>query len=147
MPTAGKILLAEDNPDDQALIIRGLKKAKISNEIVVANDGVEAIEHLEGRGTHEGTQPDVPVLALLDIKMPRLGGLDVLKRMREADRTKRIPVVILTSSDEQQDIAASYALHANSFVRKPIDFAEFAEAVAKVGIYWLLLNLAPPPDR
>ncbi len=139
------ILLAEDSADDQALILRSLKKKNISNPVFVANDGVEALDYLFGTGTRADDGPIRPSVVLLDMKMPRLGGLDVLERIRKEPATCNIPVVILTSSDEEQDMLRSYDLGANSYVRKPIDFAEFAEAVGKLGLYWVLLN-EPAPE-
>lgn len=144
--TMRPILLAEDDADDQTLILRSLKKSNITNPVVIANDGVEALDHLFGTGPCAEGGPLRPSVVLLDMKMPRLGGLDVLERIREAPETKHIPVVILTSSDEEQDMLRSYDLGANSYVRKPVDFNEFAEAVGKLGLYWVLLN-EPPPDR
>ncbi len=142
-----KILLVEDNPDDEALTIRGLRKNNIRNEIVVAHDGVEALEHLFGTGVHAGRDVrEQPAIVLLDLKLPKLGGLEVLERIRADNRTKLLPVVILTSSKEEQDLVASYSLGANSYVRKPVDFIQFAEAVRQLGLYWLLLN-EPPPQR
>lgn len=141
--TLRPILLAEDSADDQLLIQRSLKKSNITNPILVANDGVEALEYLFGneRG------PVRPAVVLLDMKMPRLNGLDVLERIREHPETRHIPVVILTSSDEEQDMLRSYDLGANSYVRKPVDFGEFAGAVGKLGLYWVLLNEPPPEPR
>ncbi len=141
------ILLAEDNPDDVELTIRGFKKNNIENEIVVAKDGVEALDFLFGTGEHAGRDTSVmPVVVLLDLKMPKLDGLEVLKRMRSDERTKRIPVVVLTTSDEEKDRAKSYALGANSYVRKPVDYSEFSEAVKQLGLYWILLNEPPPSE-
>jgi two-component system response regulator len=135
------ILLVEDNPDDERLTIRALKKQNIENEIIVAHDGVEAIDYLFGQGKYEGRNLDkMPQVVLLDLKLPRLNGLDVLKRIRADERTHSIPVVVLTTSNEERDIVESYHLGANSYVRKPVDFAEFVEAVKTLGMYWLLLN-------
>lgn len=133
----GKILLVEDNADDEKLTLRAFRKNNITNDIVVARDGAEAIEYLVG--AHH--QPFV--LVLLDLKLPKLPGLEVLRRMRADARTKLTPVVILTSSQEESDIAASYELRANSYVRKPVDFHAFVDAAAKLGMYWLMLNEAP----
>ena len=135
------ILLVEDNPDDQVLLKRAMKKNHLANEIVVANDGVEALDYLFGRGTFEGRDTSAqPELVLLDLKLPKMDGHDVLRAMRDDPRTKYIPVVVLTSSDEEADMIRSYDLGANSFVQKPIDFEEFVEAAAKLGLYWLVLN-------
>jgi CheY-like chemotaxis protein len=137
------ILLAEDSTDDQLLIQRSLKKSNITNPILIANDGVEALDFLFGTGVRAEDGPIRPALVLLDMKMPRLNGLDVLERIRKEPATKHIPVVILTSSDEEQDVLHSYDLGANSYVRKPVDFSEFADAVGKLGLYWVLLNEFP----
>ena len=138
------ILLAEDSPDDQILMLRALKKKNITNPVVIASDGVEALDYLLGTGSRAGQEPLRPAVVLLDMKMPKLGGLDVLERMRREPSLKHIPVVILTSSDEEQDKLNSYSLGANSYVRKPVDFNDFAEAVGKLGMYWILVNEAPP---
>ena len=140
------ILLVEDNSDDQFLIQRSLKKNNITNPILVANDGVEALDYLFATGPHTGGEPLRPAVILLDVQMPRLNGLDVLARIRSEPLTKMLPVVILTSSDEEQDMLRSYDLGVNSYVCKPIDFNEFSEAVGRLGLYWVLLN-EPPPDR
>jgi two-component system response regulator len=134
------ILLVEDNPNDQILIKRAFSKRNIDNPVHVANDGAEALEILFGTGAYVQDGPLVPAVVLLDLKMPKVDGLEVLARMKSDDRTRQIPVVILTTSDEQSDIVRSYDLGVNSFVRKPIDFAEFAECVAHLGLYWLLVN-------
>lgn len=135
------ILLVEDNPDDQALLMRAMKKNNIANEIVIANDGVEALDYLFGRGKFAGRDMSVnPELVLLDLKLPKVGGFEVLQALRADDRTKYIPVVVLTSSGEDEDMIKSYDLGANSFVQKPVDFEEFVEAAAKLGLYWLVLN-------
>jgi two-component system response regulator len=141
------ILLAEDSADDQTLILRSLKKHNITNPVLIANDGVEALDYLFGTGARADEDPLRPAVVLLDMKMPRLNGLDVLERIRKEPATKHIPVVILTSSDEEQDKLRSYDLGANSYVRKPVDFNEFAEAVGKLGLYWVLLNEPPPETR
>lgn len=142
------VLLVEDNPDDEALTLRALKKNGIRNEIIVARDGVEALDFLFGSGLHEGRDTSVmPELILLDLKLPKLDGLEVLKRMRENPLTKLLPVVILTSSREQSDMIHGYSLGANSYVRKPVDFVEFTEAVRQLGLYWFIINEAPPPGR
>lgn len=135
------ILLVEDNPDDELLTIRALKKNKVGNEIVVARDGVEALDFLMGTGTYSDRNINqVPELILLDLKLPKVNGLEVLKRLRAESHTKYVPVVILTSSSEEQDIINSYDLGANSFVQKPVDFDEFLEAARQLGVYWLLIN-------
>ena len=143
------ILLIEDNPDDEALTLRALKKNNILNEVVVARDGAEALDYLFCRGVYEGRDRDkTPELILLDLKLPKVDGLEVLKQLRENDMTRRLPVVILTSSNEQRDILAGYDLGANSYIRKPVDFTQFTEAVRQLGIYWLVLNVSPsqPPQ-
>jgi len=138
------ILLVEDDPDDVELTLRGLRKNNILNKVVVKRDGVEALEYL--MPAEKGAVPRLPAVVLLDLKLPRVDGLEVLKRIRSDERTKLLPVVILTSSKEEQDLIASYTLGANSFVRKPVDFVRFADAVRQLGLYWLLLN-EPPPER
>ena len=140
------ILLVEDNPDDEALTLRALKKSNVVNEVVVARDGVEALDYLFGTGAHEGRDTGgMPQVVLLDLKLPRVDGLEVLRRMRADERTRLLPVVVLTTSNEQRDIVESYRLGANSYILKPVDFVQFAEAVRQLGLYWLLLNVAPPP--
>jgi two-component system response regulator len=139
------ILLVEDNADDVELTLRAFRKSKILNEIVVVRDGVEALDYLFGTGMHAGRDPKTnPEVILLDLKLPKIGGLDVLRRLRAEERTRRIPVVVLTSSNEERDILTSYDLGANSFVRKPVDFAQFVEAARQLGLYWLVTNEAPP---
>ncbi len=139
------ILLVEDNPDDEALTVRALRKNNISNDVVVARDGAEALDYLFATGAHAGRDPSVmPEVVLLDLKLPKLDGLEVLRRLRADGRTKRLPVVILTSSNEEKDVVAGYDLGANSYIRKPVDFAQFTEAVRQLGLYWLVLNEAPP---
>jgi CheY-like chemotaxis protein len=141
------ILLVEDNPDDEALTLRALKKNNIRNEVVVAHDGVEALDYLFGTGVHDGRDLRVmPQLVLLDLKLPRMDGLEVLQRMRADPRTRLLPVVILTSSREERDVLNGYSLGANSYVRKPVDFGQFTEAARQLGLYWLILN-EPPPRR
>jgi two-component system, response regulator len=142
------ILLVEDNPDDEALTLRALRKNNIKNEVVIARDGVEALDFLFGTGTHQNRDLSVmPQVTLLDLKLPRVDGLEVLKRMRADPRTRLLPVVILTSSNEERDRIGGYDLGANSYVRKPVDFAEFIEAVRHLGLYWLILNQPPPGGR
>lgn len=142
------ILLVEDNPDDEALTLRALRKNNIFNEVVVAHDGVEALDYLFGSGAHQGRDTRVlPQVALLDLKLPKVDGLEVLRRLRADPRTKLLPIVILTSSNEEQDRATGYGLGANSYVRKPVDFGQFTEAVRQLGLYWLLLNEAPPAGK
>lgn len=143
--TNGSILLIEDNPDDQKLTIRALKKNKITNEIIVAEDGAEALEYLFGTGQYadRNTQKP-PALVLLDLKLPKVDGLSVLARLRADARTKTVPVVVLTSSKEEQDLVRSYELGANSYVQKPVDFLAFVEAARQLGVYWLILNEQPP---
>ncbi len=138
------ILLVEDNPDDVKLTLRALKKSNILNTVTVVSDGVEALAYLFGTGAYEGRDTsDMPQLILLDLNMPRLGGIEVLQRMRADERTRLIPVVVLTTSTEDADKIESYSLGANSYVRKPVDFDQFARAVQQLGLYWLVLNEAP----
>jgi CheY-like chemotaxis protein len=142
------ILLVEDNPDDEKLTLRALHKNKISNEVVVAHDGVEALDYLLGGGSDARNHAnDLPQVVLLDLKLPKLDGLEVLRRLRAHERTKHLPVVILTSSNEEQDLIAGYSLGANSYVRKPVDFSQFLEAARQLGLYWLVLNEPLPPGR
>ena len=139
------ILLVEDNPDDELLTLRALKKNGVLNEVVVARDGVEALDYLFASGTHSGRDTGVmPQLILLDLKLPRVDGLEVLKRLRSDERTRLLPVVILTSSKEQQDMLDGYGLGANSYIRKPVNFEQFVKAVEQLKLYWLVLNEAPP---
>lgn len=141
------ILLVEDNRDDVELTVMALKESNITNPVVVARNGVEALDYLFGTGTHAGRNPaDQPVVVLLDIKLPLLNGIDVLRRMRGDERTKRTPVVMLTSSDERSDIAATYDLGANSYVRKPVEFDGFVTAARQLGLYWTVLNEPPEPS-
>jgi DNA-binding response OmpR family regulator len=136
------ILLVEDDPDHEALAIRALRKANVANEIHVARDGAEAIAYMEGiiAGTNA-----MPQLVLLDLKLPKVEGLEVLRAIRSATKTSILPVVVPTSSDEERDIVASYRLGVNSYIRKPVNFTDFAEATRQLGMYWLLLNQCPPP--
>ena len=133
------ILLVEDNPDDEALTRRALQRNNVKNELIVARDGQEALDYLLGGGR-------LPHLILLDLKLPKIDGLEVLRRLRADERTRLLPVVVLTSSNEERDLVSSYRLGANSYVRKPVDFNEFSEAARQLGLYWLLLN-EPPPQR
>ncbi|HOV62600.1 MAG TPA: response regulator [Spirochaetia bacterium] len=142
------ILLVEDNPDDVDLTLRALKKANVLNEVVVVRDGVEALDYLFGTGSYKDRDLSImPTVILLDLKLPKVDGLEVLRRLRSDERTKFLPVVILTSSKEEQDMLNSYKLAANSYVRKPIDFVQFTEAVRQLELYWLLLNEPPPMKR
>src|SRR6266545_5323083 len=139
------LLLVEDNPDDETLTLRAFAKNNISNEVVVAHDGVEALDYLFGTGAYEGRDVRIqPQLILLDLKLPKLDGLEVLRRLRADERTKLLPVVVLTSSKEDEDRIESYRLGANSYIRKPVDFLQFIEAVRQLGLYWLVLNEAAP---
>ncbi len=141
------MLLVEDNPDDEALTLRALKKNNILNEVRVARDGVEALDCLLGSSGRSGRLPlDHLAVVLLDLKLPKVDGLEVLRRLRADPRTKRMPVVILTSSKEERDLIGAYDLGANSYVQKPVDFTDFADAIRQLGLYWLLTN-APPPMR
>lgn len=141
------ILLVEDNPDDVDLTIRALEKNKILNKVVTACDGVEALDYLFGAGKYAGRDTSVlPELVLLDLKLPKVDGIDVLKKLRSNELTELLPVVILTSSKEEQDIINSYKFGANSYIRKPVDFNQFMEAVRQLGLYWLVLN-EPPPKK
>ena len=138
------ILLVEDNPDDVQLTLRALKKSKIMNEVVVAQDGVEALDYLFGTGKYAGRDTNAkPQVVLLDLKMPKMDGLEVLQRIRKDERTRILPVVVLTTSSEDRDRVESYKLGANSYIRKPVDFNQFADAVQQLGLYWLVLNEAP----
>jgi len=139
------ILLVEDNPDDEALTLRALKRNNILNEVVVARDGAEALDYLFAQEAYsERDASKLPEVVLLDLKLPKLDGLEVLRRIRNDPLTRRLAVVILTSSNEERDIVAGYDLGANSYIRKPVDFNQFMEAVRQLGIYWLVLNVSPP---
>jgi two-component system response regulator len=142
----GKILLVEDNPDDVALTLRALKSNNITNDVVIAEDGAKALDYLFGADGGTGPQGP-PAVVLLDLKLPKVNGLEVLRRIRSDDRTKLLPVVILTSSDEERDVIDGYSLGANSYVRKPVDFVEFTQAAKQLGLYWLLMNRPPPAPR
>lgn len=147
MSRNGIILLVEDNPDDVELTLRAFDRSKVANRIVVVRDGQEALDYLFATGTHAARDADaMPEVVLLDLKLPKVDGLEVLQRMRADALTRRLPVVVLTSSNEEQDKLRSYDLGANSFVRKPVDFAQFIEAARQLGLYWLVVN-EPPPAR
>lgn len=137
------ILLVEDDPDHEALAVRALKKSNVVNQILVAHDGEEAIQMLHG----ESGLAELPQVVLLDLKLPKVDGLEVLQRIRDHERTKRLPVVVLTSSDEERDLARSYQLGVNSYIRKPVSFADFTEATRQLGMYWLVLNECPPVPK
>ena len=139
------ILLVEDNPDDELLTLRALRKNNVLNKVVVARDAVEALDYLFGTGGHSGRDTAImPQLILLDLKLPKIDGLEVLKRLRADERTRLLPVVILTSSREEQDMLDGYGLGANSYVRKPVNFEQFVQAIEQLKLYWLILNEAPP---
>ena len=143
-----KILLVEDNPNDIELTKRALQKSNILNELIVAEDGVEGLKYFFGEDGNDGCSvEDLPVVVLLDINLPRVNGLDVLRRLRTHEKTKLLPVIILTSSNEGKDIITSYNLGANSFVRKPVKFSEFAEAIRLLGLYWLVINQSAPNGK
>jgi CheY-like chemotaxis protein len=138
------ILLVEDNADDEALTLRALKKSKVANKIEVVRDGAEALDFLFCKGSYSGRDPsDLPQVILLDLKLPKVDGLEVLRRIRADDRTHMLPVVILTSSREEQDLVNAYSSGANSYVRKPVDFSQFVDAIGQLGLYWLVLNEVP----
>ena len=142
------ILLVEDNPDDEALTLRALKKHNIGNKVFVVRDGAEALEFLFCTGAYADRDPnDIPQVTLLDLKLPKVDGLEVLRRLRADNRTRLLPIVILTSSNEERDLIEGYKNGANSYVRKPVDFNEFLEAVRELGLYWLVLNHAPPREK
>lgn len=139
------VLLVEDNDDDIELALRAFRIHHLANEVLVAKDGIEALDFLHCRGKHDHRDPDhLPEVVLLDLKMPRMDGLEVLRRIRENERTKWLPVVIMTSSTEEEDLARSYESGANSYIRKPVDFSRFVEAVRELGLYWLTVNQGPP---
>jgi two-component system, response regulator len=141
------ILVVEDNPDDEILTLRALRQGKVTNDIVVARDGSEALDFLFGAGKYQGRDVSrMPAVILLDLKLPKLSGLEVLQRLRADERTRLLPVVVLTSSSEEEDMLRSYESGANSYVRKPVEFGAFANAVSQVGVYWMLLN-QPVPRR
>ncbi len=143
-----EILLVEDNPDDVELTLHAFEEYNISNEIEVVEDGAEALDYLFATGAYAGRDmSEMPAVVLLDLKLPKVDGLEVLRRIRDDDRTKNLPVVILTSSSEEEDLTKSYELGANSYVRKPVNFDQFSEAVRQLGLYWLLLNEPPPAAR
>lgn len=144
MAAVKRILLVEDNPDDVELALRAFERTKLAADVVVASDGQEALDYVFATGAHKDRDPDSdPTVVLLDLKLPKVMGLDVLRRMRADARTRRLPVVVLTSSNEERDILSSYDLGANSFVRKPVDFAQFLDAARQLGTYWLALNESP----
>ena len=148
MSTMQPILLVEDNPDDVELTKRALRMNDVRNEVLVARDGVEALDLLMGRSDTDPPRPPLwPALTLLDLKLPRLDGLEVLRRLRADPRTRPLPVIVLTTSTEDQDIVSSYSLGANSYVRKPVDFTAFTSAVRQLGLFWLLVNEPPPPGH
>lgn len=139
------LLLVEDNPDDEALAVRALKKNHVLNEVIVVRDGAEALDYLYGTGKYEGRDvAKQPEVVLLDLKLPKVDGLEVLKRIRSDERTKYLPVVVLTSSSEEKDLVESYKLGANSYIRKPVDFQQFSEAIYQLRLYWLVLNVPAP---
>ncbi|MBX3685196.1 MAG: response regulator [Rhodocyclaceae bacterium] len=147
MPHERPILLVEDNPDDEALTLRAFSKNKITNPVVVARDGVEALDYLFCTGPYSNRDPSsMPAVILLDLKLPRIDGLEVLRRIRASDKTALLPVVVLTTSKEHQDISEAYRLGANSYIRKPVDFERFIHAVGQLGLYWLSLNEPVEPN-
>jgi two-component system response regulator len=146
--STGIILLVEDNPKDEALTLRALRKSGITNEVVVTRDGAEALDYLFCTGTfNQRNESDRPAVVLMDLNLPKIGGLEVVRRIRADDRTTLLPVVILTSSDEEEDRLKGYKFGANSYVRKPVEFTAFASAVKQLGLYWLILNEPTPPNK
>jgi two-component system, response regulator len=142
------ILLVEDNANDEFLTLRALKKYNVANDVIVARDGVEALDYLFCGGPHENRDiRDLPVVVLLDLKLPKIDGLEVLRRVRSDERTRLLPVVILTSSNEERDVINGYKLGTNSYIQKPVDFAAFMDAVGQLGLYWLMLNQPVPPPK
>ncbi len=142
------ILLVEDNPSDEKLTLRAFRKSNLANEIVVVRDGAEALDYLFGTGSHAGRDvTNLPQVVLLDLSLPRIDGLEVLRRLRADERTRLLPVVILTSSKEEADVVRGYTLGANAYVRKPVDFDEFAQAASTLGLFWLLMNEPAPTGR
>ena len=142
------ILLVEDNSNDEYLTLRALKKYNVANDVVVAHDGVEALDYLFATGAHAGRDTrELPLVVLLDLKLPKVDGLEVLRRVRSDERTRLLPVVILTSSNEERDVINGYKLGTNSYVQKPVDFTAFVDAVGQLGLYWLMLNQPVPPPK
>jgi two-component system response regulator len=142
------ILLVEDNANDEYLTLRALKKYNVANDVIVARDGVEALDYLFCTGPHEGRDArEAPIVVLLDLKLPKVDGLEVLRRVRGDERTRLLPVVILTSSNEERDVIGGYKLGTNSYVQKPVDFAAFMDAVGQLGLYWMMLNQPVPPPK
>lgn len=142
------ILLVEDNANDEYLTLRALKKHNVANDVVVARDGVEALDYLFATGSHAGRDArELPLVVLLDLKLPKVDGLEVLRRIRDDERTRLLPVVILTSSNEERDVLHGYKLGTNSYVQKPVDFTAFMDAVGQLGLYWLMLNQPAPPPK
>jgi two-component system response regulator len=145
---SNSILLVEDNPDDEALTLRAFRKNNVTNEVIVARDGAQALDYLFGTGAYANRDITLlPQVVILDLKLPKIDGLEVLRRLRASPQTKLLPVVILTSSNEEQDRLEGYGMGANSYVRKPVDFSQFLDAVRQLGLYWLLLNERPPAWR